>query len=99
MAEIKLDDEKLQTVMQVAILEAIGPIGREAIIKQAVQEITKTTSNSYGQKEGPLWSIIRREAEKIAETIIRGKLEADAEFLAAIEYVVRGGRSPVHGGR
>jgi hypothetical protein len=86
MAEIKLDDTEVEIAMQAAILQAIGAVGREAIIKCAVAEITKT-KNSHGQMDGPLWTLIRRESDRIAETILRGKIENDPEFLAAIESV------------
>lgn len=79
--ELKLDKEQMDKVLHEAILQTIGESGRELIIKQAVEYLTKET-DGYGGRKGPspLRSAMNESAREVAKAIVKEQLENDDEF-------------------
>lgn len=86
-AELKLDDAQVNAALHAAILTAIGDLGREAIVKQAVLFLTTPVKQGgyYGRDVSPLMEIVGRAAEEAARTILKEKLATDPSFVATLE--------------
>jgi hypothetical protein len=86
-ASVKLNDASVEAALQAAVLAALGEVGREAIVKTALAEITRSSLGPGGRKEGPLYDVIRTVTYSIATKVIEEKLRADVEFLGFVESV------------
>jgi fructose-1,6-bisphosphatase len=83
MAELKLNDEQVNAALQAAILAAIGDIGRERIIKEAVSYLIANDTRFKGQVS-PLMEIVQNAAREIAKTILTDKLATDETFTTEV---------------
>jgi hypothetical protein len=83
MAELKLSDEQVNAALQAAILAAIGDIGRERIIKEAVSYLLASDTRFKGQPS-PLMEIVQNAAREIAKNILTDKLASDETFTTEV---------------
>lgn len=84
--KVELDEEKLRTVLDSAIITALGETGKDAIIKEVVKYLT-TEPTSWKQGQSPLWTALRTSADQAARRYFDEKIATDPEFKKAIDAV------------
>ncbi len=83
---VKVPDEALQAAMHKAILDSLGAIGQEKIIKEVISYLTTEGDSYYGnRKPSPLKGIMYECATTIARATIREQMLNDANFLARVK--------------
>jgi hypothetical protein len=85
--DLKIEGTQLETVIQTALLQALGAAGQEALVKEVVRHLTTPPpSSGYGRPLGsPLMQALQRASEQAADRYFRERLEKDPEFVAALE--------------
>lgn len=88
--EIKLTGEAMGELVHKGILDALGPEGQAAVLKEVVSYLTTQTKidSAYGHSRvnpSPLMRAMHSAAEDAARKYIALKLETDPEFLRQIE--------------
>jgi hypothetical protein len=71
MAEIKLEGEDLQMVLDAAIMQALGETGKELLIKEVVRYLTTPSGSGIGSKTSPLMQALHHAAQNAAMVYIR----------------------------
>lgn len=84
--DLKLDSEAMQMMLQKIIVDSLGAVGQEALMKEMVRYMTTETTGYNGQKSNsPLMGSLRSACETAATRYIQNKFDTDPEWQKAID--------------
>lgn len=88
---LRLGEEKLQELASAAVVAAMGPEEREALIASAIKQLfQKKEGRGYGHlATSPLHEAFTRAMTRHAETIAEESITSDEELTEKIRGVVR----------
>jgi hypothetical protein len=86
MSSLQLNDEEMKQAMHAAILNALGVAGREAIVKHAVEYLTRPR-DGYRDAVSPLLQIVRDVAHEIALSTLRERMVGDVAFQSQVRQL------------
>lgn len=88
--DLKIEGPDLTALIEKATIDALGPVGQEALIKEVIRYLTKTEPNAYGQPlRSPLMLALSTAADRIAARMLTERLEKDEEFIAQLEGIYK----------
>ena len=88
MANLNIDNEQINKLLEKAVLDTLGEAGREAIIKECIAYLTENKHSTYsGKVSSPIKDALFSACDRVAKSVIDEKLKNDPEFLALIEGV------------
>lgn len=81
---LELKGTDLEKYLEAATLQALGEHAKDALIKEVVRHLVTTTRDYNGTTKSPLMTAMQSASVKVAEQVIRDKMENDSEFTDAI---------------
>lgn len=87
--EVKLTSENLNELVSKAIFDSMTPEVREALLMNAVRSLmVKPSGGSYNSKT-PIEDAFINAAYRVAQQLVRERLETDAAFIAQVDGLFR----------
>jgi hypothetical protein len=85
--KLEINDDQLNVALQTAILKAVDDVGREQILKHALNHLTTPKETYRGKATTPLMDIITDAATQVARQIMNERIEKDEEFVKQVEQL------------
>lgn len=86
--EVKVEGTALDGIIQKALLDALGDVGKEALVKHVMDYLTKPQERGYGNKKiSPLMEALDDQTREAAQKFFRERMENDTELLAQFEAI------------
>jgi len=90
MAQMTINDDRLQDLAASAVVAAMGPEEREALIANALKDLMTNKERGYGfNRTSPLHDAFSRAMTARAETIAKEIIEADESITEQVTEMVR----------